>query len=113
MEALPLMGSIIAKRPVRFNSVVHAIEWQCVKSPADQVPRSADFYSLTSNSIRNVESARVSVPSFLSPDPASNPTGSAEDKQVWRTDLLATEPYWAGQCSYESHRRDTEACRMV
>lgn len=48
--------------------------------------------SLTSNSIRNLESARVSVPSFLTP--SSDLPGSSE-RQAWRTDLLATAPYWA------------------
>ncbi len=41
---------------------------------------------MTSGTIRNETSARVSVPSIVVP---------AGDKQVWRTDLLATEPYWA------------------
>lgn len=50
--------------------------------------------SLSSNSIRNETSARVSVPSYVVPAP--NSTGP-DGKQVWRADLLATEPYWEGE----------------
>jgi len=73
VESLPLMKSILSQRPDEFKSVIDAISWH-----------------FTSNSIRNIESARVSVPSYLKP---STPEG-AEGKQVWRTNLLATEPYW-------------------
>jgi hypothetical protein len=52
--------------------------------------------SLHSNSIRNATSARVSVPSYLTPAPDETDPGP-QGKQVWRTDLLATEPYWAGE----------------
>ncbi|KAK1922072.1 putative structural constituent of ribosome [Papiliotrema laurentii] len=76
VEALPIMKSILAKRPDSFASVVDAIHWH-----------------VTSNSIRNAESARVSVPSFLVP--VGIATADGPPRQVWRTDLLATEPYWA------------------
>ncbi|KAL7418315.1 Protein phosphatase methylesterase 1 [Cryptotrichosporon argae] len=72
VDALPLMKSILAKRPLSFASVTDAIRWH-----------------VQSNSVRNATSARLSVPSILSA------TGSGPDgPQVWRTDLLATEPYW-------------------
>ncbi|WVR07798.1 hypothetical protein IAU60_004841 [Kwoniella sp. DSM 27419] len=75
MEALPLMKSIIAQRPSSFRSIVDAIHWH-----------------LSSNTIRDTEAARVSVPSLLVPEHEGG-TGPGE-KQVWRTDLLATEPHW-------------------
>ncbi|OCF61135.1 protein phosphatase methylesterase 1 [Kwoniella mangroviensis CBS 10435] len=78
IEALPLMKSILSQRPTQFRSVVDAIHWH-----------------LTSNTLRDTEAARVSVPSFLIPDPSnSNNGGGGGEKQIWRTDLLATEPYW-------------------
>lgn len=54
--------------------------------------------SFKSHSIRNPESARVSVPSYLVPSPSARDPGQ-NSKQIWRTDLLATEPYWEGQSS--------------
>ncbi|WVQ67143.1 uncharacterized protein L199_005338 [Kwoniella botswanensis] len=79
IEALPLMKSILSQRPTQFRSVVDAIHWH-----------------LTSNTLRDTEAARVSVPSFLIPDPSTtnNGGGGGGEKQIWRTDLLATEPYW-------------------
>lgn len=44
---------------------------------------------MTSGTVRNETSARVSVPSIVVPSGEGG-------KQVWRTDLLATEPYWLG-----------------
>ncbi|CAK9784011.1 hypothetical protein CC85DRAFT_268296 [Cutaneotrichosporon oleaginosum] len=70
LESLPLMKSILGKRPTSFESVPEAIGWH-----------------VSSGTIRNETSARVSVPSYILP------SGSG-DKQVWRTDLLATEPFW-------------------
>jgi protein phosphatase methylesterase 1 len=52
--------------------------------------------SLQSNSIRDITSARVSVPSYVVPAPDGTEPGP-QAKQVWRTDLLATEPYWEGR----------------
>ncbi|WVF73184.1 hypothetical protein IAT40_008003 [Kwoniella sp. CBS 6097] len=77
MEALPLMKGIIAQRPSSFRSVIDAIHWH-----------------LSSNTIRDTDAARVSVPSFIVPAPGSDPQLGPKGKQVWRTDLLATEPYW-------------------
>ncbi|WWC91573.1 uncharacterized protein L201_006519 [Kwoniella dendrophila CBS 6074] len=74
IEALPLMKTILAQRPSNFRSVIDAIHWH-----------------LTSNTLRDTEAARASVPSFLIP--AVDDAGPG-GKQVWRTDLLATEPYW-------------------
>lgn len=61
------------------------------------IPADVNFRcSLHSSSIRNATSARVSVPSYLTPSPDETDPGP-QGKQVWRTDLLATEPYWAGE----------------
>ncbi|GMK55005.1 hypothetical protein CspeluHIS016_0200610 [Cutaneotrichosporon spelunceum] len=68
IESLHLMKAILSKRPTSFPSVAEAIGWH-----------------VTSGTIRNETSARVSVPSLVVP------SGNAV---VWRTDLLATEPYW-------------------
>ncbi|XP_023948114.2 protein phosphatase methylesterase 1 [Bicyclus anynana] len=48
MEALASMQSFLRSRPTHFNSIEHAIEW-CVRS----------------GQVRNVESARVSMPSQI------------------------------------------------
>ncbi|GFZ48458.1 Protein phosphatase methylesterase 1 [Saitozyma sp. JCM 24511] len=77
VESLPLMKGILSSRPTSFRSVVDAIHWH-----------------LHSSSIRNATSARVSVPSYLTPSPDETDPGP-QGKQIWRTDLLATEPYWA------------------
>ncbi|OCF40785.1 protein phosphatase methylesterase 1 [Kwoniella heveanensis CBS 569] len=85
VEALPLMKGIIAQRPSSFRSVVDAIHWH-----------------LSSHTIRDTDAARVSVPSLLVPAPDPGPSSALDSqhhlgpkgKQVWRTDLLATEPYW-------------------
>ncbi|WWC64436.1 uncharacterized protein I303_107046 [Kwoniella dejecticola CBS 10117] len=79
IEALPLMKSILAQRPDSFRSVIDAIHWH-----------------LSSNTLRDTEAARVSVPSTIIPDPEDSGGGANTPggRQVWRTDLLATEPYW-------------------
>ncbi|WVQ81692.1 protein phosphatase methylesterase 1 [Cryptococcus sp. DSM 104549] len=75
IESLHLMKSILSQRPTSFTSVIDGIHWH-----------------VSSNSIRNPESARVSVPHIIVPAPGEDPGPGG--KQVWRTDLLATEPYW-------------------
>ncbi|WWD19517.1 hypothetical protein CI109_103978 [Kwoniella shandongensis] len=77
IESLHLMKSILSQRPSQFRSVVDAIHWH-----------------LSSNSVRDPESARVSVPSIIAPAPNLASTSGAGEQQIWRTDLLATEPYW-------------------
>ncbi|GHJ90360.1 hypothetical protein NliqN6_6762 [Naganishia liquefaciens] len=74
VEALPLMKNILSQRPTKFKSIEDAIQWH-----------------ITSGAVRNLASARVSVPSLLVPEPG-RPEGSQE--VVWRTDLVATAPYW-------------------
>lgn len=48
-------------------------------------------WTYRSKAVRNIESARVSVPPQLQPDPLA-PLGSGG--VTWRTDLFATEAYW-------------------
>lgn len=72
LAALGSMQSIIANRPSSFPSLHKAIEW-----------------AVSSNTIRSLESARVSVPSQLTHRPSDN-------RWVWRTDLAQTSDYWKG-----------------
>lgn len=72
LAALGSMHSIIASRPSSFSSLHKAIEW-----------------AVSSNTVRNLESARVSVPAQLV-------YHSENGKWVWRTDLAPTEQYWRG-----------------
>lgn len=72
--------------------------------------------SVTSNSIRNVESARVSVPHIIVPAPSSSssdPSARPGGKQVWRTDLLGTEPYWEGWYKGLSQRFLSTKCARL
>ncbi|KAF8712353.1 Protein phosphatase methylesterase, partial [Rhizoctonia solani] len=75
MEALPHMHKLLDSRPDGFASQEEAIEWH-----------------VTTNTIRNVASARVSVPSLVVPaQPSDTPAGHA---WKWRTPLRSTSPYW-------------------
>jgi protein phosphatase methylesterase 1 len=73
MQALPSMRSVIQNRPPRFRTLSHAIQWA----------RSTGY-------VRNLTSARVSLPSQLKHVDAGEYTGSWE----WRVDLMKTEPFW-------------------
>lgn len=103
VESLSTMDMIIDSRPKSFPSIEKGIEWH-----------------LRSKAIRNLESARVSVPSLLKPQPMKNPTpnnngttaaaGSSSTFNTnpiapkgtlisggrfdWVTDLKATQPFW-------------------
>lgn len=92
VESLPLMKNILSKRPASFASVPNAIQWH-----------------LDSGSIRNPTSARVSVPSYIVPASPEDRDG----RQVWRTDLLATEPYWAGWYEGLSKRFLSSKCARM
>jgi protein phosphatase methylesterase 1 len=69
MDALKSMQSYLASRPQTFTSLDQAIEWH-----------------FRSRTLRNIESARASVPSLL----IQLPNG----KWTWKTDLSSTEEYW-------------------
>jgi protein phosphatase methylesterase 1 len=72
IDALPFMEGIINSRPARFESPSKAVEW-----------------ALRSNTLRNIESARLSMPSQIVQDPSG-------PGFVWRTNLLASQSYWEG-----------------
>lgn len=72
MDALPYMENIVNNRPPNFSSVNKAIE-----------------YMYKSGTIKNLESARISVPPLIK-EIVKN------DKKIyeWKTNLLASEKYW-------------------
>jgi len=70
MASLFHMQKILSNRPHHFPSVEKAIEW-----------------SVKGGSLRNIESARVSVPSTLK-------FNDERECYVWRTPLEKTESYW-------------------
>ena len=78
LEALGSMQRIIASRPSSFPSMHKAIEW-----------------AVSSNTVRNLESARVSIPDQLV---QRGEAGGEHDGQrwVWRTNLAQTEQHWRG-----------------
>ena len=104
MDALGVMRSVVLGHPAGFASVEDAIRWH-----------------VDSKTIANLESARISVPPLIEPNPASSspaplPTATEPDEAQeildddgpadashaakqqhayrWKADLLATEPYW-------------------
>jgi protein phosphatase methylesterase 1 len=83
LDALPSMQRIIANRPTTFPDVATAIRW----AKANHV-------------VRNVQSARVSIPSQLMPTDATTATAAAAGgggggvRWKWRVALEQTEPYW-------------------
>ena len=68
IEALLHMKTYLASRPSSFASVDQAINWH-----------------IRSRTIRDLESAKASVPSLLIPK---------DDRWVWRTDLARTQRWW-------------------
>jgi len=72
LESLVHMQNVLLSRPTSFKSEKEAIEW-----------------SITSHTIRNVESAKISVPSQL-----AKIEGKTGVKYIWRTNLSASEKYW-------------------
>ena len=71
ISALPFMDSIISQKPKGFRSTEKAIEW-----------------AYTSNTIKNLNSAKLSVPTQI-----KNSEGGGV---VWRTDLKRTQEFWEG-----------------
>ncbi|KAF8512476.1 protein phosphatase methylesterase [Gautieria morchelliformis] len=69
LDALPHMHNLLDSRPDGFDSQEEAIQWH-----------------VSTNTIRNPLSARISVP------PIITPSGTA---WRWRTPLRSTAPYWA------------------
>ncbi|KAF0531753.1 protein phosphatase methylesterase [Gigaspora margarita] len=75
MEALSGMLNFCRNRPSEFKTLEDAILW-----------------SKKSGSIRNIESARISIPCLLT----EQETHTNIKKYTWRTDLAATQPHWEG-----------------
>ena len=73
MDALPFMENIVNNRPERFNSIEKGIE-----------------YMYKSGTIKNINSARISVPPLLKEE-ISN---SGNKTYVFKTNLLESKPYW-------------------
>lgn len=72
MDALSSMTHILSSRPVQFTSKEQAIMW-----------------SLQSDTVRNKDSARLSIPALI------EPTAADDNKLKWITDLKKTQPFWA------------------
>lgn len=68
LSALPHMEVIINQKPKNFKSIEKAIEW-----------------AYTSNTVRNLQSARASVPLQVK---------TSNNSVTWRTDLKRTQSYW-------------------
>lgn len=74
MSALPHMEKIASARPYHFADLVSVIR-----------------YGLSSKTVKDKRSARVSMPAQVV-ETIDKPTGLT--KYVWRTDLMASRPYW-------------------
>lgn len=70
LDALKSMNAYLASRPAVFSTLEQAISWH-----------------IRTRTLRNVESAKASVPSLLI-------QRDTDEKWVWRTDLSSTEAYW-------------------
>jgi protein phosphatase methylesterase 1 len=79
IEALLHMKTYIASRPSSFASVEQAINWH-----------------IRSRTIRDMESARASVPSLLVKSRGDDGEEQQEARWVWRTDLSRTQKWWEG-----------------
>ncbi|KYQ99765.1 protein phosphatase methylesterase 1 [Tieghemostelium lacteum] len=87
LSALSSMRSIIEKRPRSFKEIKDAIKW-----------------SVTSATIKNVESARVSIPSQIR-------YSDKDQKYHWITDLEQTEQYWKDW--FTGLSKDFLACKAL
>jgi hypothetical protein len=65
--------------------------------------------SITAHQIRNITSARVSVPSLVVPAP--EPRARGVRAFVWRTPLRTTGPYWEGVLLSLHLPHDTDGLR--
>lgn len=79
VESLNAMSMILDSRPSSFESVEKAIEWHT-----------------RTKALRNLESAKVSVPSIVKLHDSSNSTTNSRNdgRYEWITDLRKTEPFW-------------------
>lgn len=79
MEALPYMESIVKSRPSNFDSIDHAVE-----------------YMYKTGTIKNVESARISVPPLFK----EGVNEKGKPAFLWKTNLLSSQKYWPGKINY-------------
>jgi protein phosphatase methylesterase 1 len=84
LAALPSMEGVIKARPKYFADEQAAVKW-----------------ALQTNYIKNVDSARVSMPSqvkkveeTIENDENGQNAENPQNKYTWRTDLLKTRPFW-------------------
>ncbi|CDW53684.1 protein phosphatase methylesterase 1 [Trichuris trichiura] len=77
IRSLGAMKGVLRSRPSSFASMEKAIEW-----------------SVRSEQVRNVESARVSMPGQFIARESSEPT--CDKRYIWRTNLFKTEQFWEG-----------------
>ena len=73
MDALPFMENIVNNRPERFNSIQKGIE-----------------YMYKSGTIKNIESARISVPPLLKEEV----NNKGVKTYVFKTNLMESKPFW-------------------
>ncbi len=73
MDALPFMENIVNNRPERFNSIQKGIE-----------------YMYKSGTIKNIDSARISVPPLLKEVVNKNGTKTYS----FKTNLMESKPFW-------------------
>uniref|UniRef100_A0A0N4U1V6 Protein phosphatase methylesterase 1 n=1 Tax=Dracunculus medinensis TaxID=318479 RepID=A0A0N4U1V6_DRAME len=70
MEALKTMTTFLQSRPKNFTSLESAIEW-----------------AYRSGTAKNLQAARVSMPSQVK---------KVDEHYIWRINLLKTQPHWTG-----------------
>ncbi|CAG0892550.1 unnamed protein product [Cyprideis torosa] len=85
LDALSAMQSVLRGRPKSFPSITHAIAW-AVRSSLVRNPESSGDAILEEEEEEDEGSEEGSP----------RPNGISED-YVWRINLAATEPYWAGK----------------
>jgi len=73
LEALPYMHKLLDSRPDGFESQEEAIRWH-----------------ISTNAIRNPQSARISVPPIF----VQSESSFADYAWKWRTPLRSTAPFW-------------------
>ena len=90
VDALPHMHNLLNARPDGFDSMEEAIEWQSVVFSYDSYlfALCSMQCSVTTHTIQNAASARVSIPSII-----KHVEGGLPPYQ-WRTPLRSTAPYW-------------------
>lgn len=74
LEALPFMNQILSDRPKYFESMESAVKW-----------------SIQSQTLRKVESARASIPPQL-----MEVEHKGKTKYTWKVNLKETEKHWVG-----------------